>query len=285
MKYLLQLMVIMSVALGLVSCSKNKTDETVAEVDPVLVKVGAQSITEKDLDIAVLRLLGPARMTQIDETARKKILESLVLSKVISQAAEAEMDAETKDSIERKVRSYREEILVKQYLRDHVEPQPVTQAMVKEHYEKYPERYGAVVTQTFQLLSATKKLTGEARQELLKALGDAEKAKDLRRYSKKLIAKKQAVTFREGKSNDKLLQKQLQQVLSTLKLNQTSRVFFIDGIPNVVRITAEKKQQARPLSEVSASIRKSLLPGQLKVAIKEVAEKLKNSKNIEYINK
>ena len=285
MKFLLQLTTCSLMSLSLLACSKDSKQETVQDVDPVLVKVGTQTITEKDLDIAVLRLLGPSRMAQIDDVARKKILESLVLSRVISQAAEAEINAETKDSIERKVRSYREEILVKQYLRDHVEPQPVTQGMVKAHYEKYPERYGAVVTQTFQLLSATKKLKGEARQKLLKALGGAEKAKDLKVFSRKLKAQNFAVTLRQGKSNDQLLQTHLKQVLSDLKLNQTSRVFFIDGVPSVVRVTAEKKQQARPLSEVSSSIRKALLPGQLKIAIKEVADKLKDKHKIEYIKK
>jgi hypothetical protein len=281
-------LVFLFLALTMSACQKS-TDEQAAgktekENDPVLVKVNGQVITQKDLDVTMLRLLGPARMAQLDDVAKSKILDSLVMSRLISGAAEAELDTDNKDHLERQVRDYREEILVKQYLRDHVEPQPITQGMVKAHYEKYPERYGAIVIREYQLLTTSNKPEGAARQNLLKIFNDAKDKKDWNGFAKKLKQQNYAVTLKQGKSNEQLLHQQLQLVMSSLKLNETSRPFLIDGVPQVVRITAEQKEAARPLSEVSAAIRKALLPGQLKIAIKQVADDLKKSAKIEYMN-
>lgn len=282
------ILVILLLAFIVSACQKS-TDEPTAnkpaqQNDPVLVNVNGQSITQKDLDVAMLRLLGPARMAQLDDVAKSKILDSLVMSRLISGAAETELDAENKDHIERQVRDYREEMLVKHYLRNHVEAQPVTQAMVKAHYEKYPERYGAIIIRDYQLLTVSNKPEGAVRQNLLKLFNDAKDIKDWNVFAKQLKQQNYAVSIKQGKSNETLLHQQLQQVMSSLKLNETSRPFLINGIPQVVRITAEKKEAPRPLSEVSAEIRKALLPGQLKIAIKQVADDLKKSAKIEYMN-
>ncbi len=284
-KFLGLLCLILTVSACQRSTDEKETTATAQEADPVLVKVNGQPITQRDLDVATLRLVGAARMAQLDDEARNKILESLVMSRVISAAAEAEITPENKDRIDRQTRDYREELLVKQYLRDHVEPQPVTQEMVKAHYEKYPERYGAIVIREYQLLAASDKPEGAARQNLLKALNDAKNQKDWAVFANSLKKQGYAVTLKQGKSTEQVLHQQLQLVMSSLKLNETSRPFLIDGVPQVVRITAETKGTPRPLSEVSAEIRKALLPGQLTIAVKEVTEELKKTASIEYMNK
>ncbi len=252
--------------------------------DPALVTVNGQIITQKDLDVATLRLVGVTRMTELDEAASKKILESLVMSRLISSAAEATLNDEQKNSIARQVRDYREEILVKQYLRDNVEPSPITQAMVKAHYEKFSERYGASTIREYQLLTANSRPEGAARQNMLKALAQAKDNKNWPVFIKKIKSQGIVISLKQGRSTEKLLHKQLQLALASLKVNETSRPFLIDGVPQVIRITNEVKEKPRPLNEVSAKIRKALLPGQLKIAVKQVADSLKKTANIKYNN-
>ncbi len=276
--------------LTLMACNSNTNEQNsssqIAQTpdDPALVTVNGQVITQKDLDIATLRLVGAARMAQLDAAASKKILESLVMSRVISSAAEAELSDNQKDRIARQVRDYREEILVKQYLRDHVEAAPITQAMVTAHYEKFPERYGAEIIHEFQLISASSKPEGTARQNMLKALTQVKDSKNWAAFVTKIKAQGVVVFLKQGRSNEKLLHKQLQLTLASLKVNETSRPFLIDGVPHVVRITKEITEQPRPLNEVSAQIRKALLPGQLKIAVKQVADKLQKTATIKYNN-
>lgn len=290
MRYYTTISLLVILALAVSGCQNPDQDQDVRQEtkavadDPVLVMVDGHPITQSDLDIAIVRLLGPAQMTQLDDEGRGKVLDSLVMSRVISAAAEAELTAEHKDRLDRKVRDYREELLVKQYLRDHVEPQPVTRDMVKAHYEKYPERYGAMVIRDYQLLTATQKPDDATRQNLLKALNDAAVNPDWNTLTAQLNEQGYSVQLKQGMSNEDILHKQLQTVMSSLALNETSRPFLIDGVPQVVRITAERKESARPLNEVSAEIRRALLPGQLKIAVKQVADELEKSANIEYMN-
>ena len=65
-------------------------------------------------------------------------------------------------------------------------------------------------------------------------------------------------------------------------MGETSRLSFIKGMAYVVRITEEKKIPPRPLSEVSAKIRKSLAPIQVKESVKAASTKALETAEVIY---
>lgn len=67
---------------------KTKVEKSIVASPDVLVSVEGNPITALDLDLAVERTTGSAGLFQIDEKARKKILESLVMSKALGLAKE-----------------------------------------------------------------------------------------------------------------------------------------------------------------------------------------------------
>lgn len=265
------------------ACSKSDDERFVNKLSgPVLVKVNGSPVTQRDVDVAAIRMLGARRAFEVDSTGRQKILESIVLSKILTEAAVKEQNPESIDSINRQVRDYREELLIKEYLRKHIKPVPVTQAMIQDYYEKYPERFGGKTIREYMALTTSGKTAGKLRQQIFKAFSDAKIKKNWRAYAKKLSKQGMKVELKKGKTDDKLLHARLKMMLEAIKLNDTSKPFMLDGRQYVLRVTAEKKQKPRELKEVGAEIRKAIAPGILKAAINKVSEDLKVNAVIEY---
>jgi hypothetical protein len=59
----------------------------------------------------------------------------------------------------------------------------------------------------------------------------------------------------------------------------------VQGKPYIVRLLKQEQRAPKPLAEVSAEIRKALVPVKLKGAINEVAEDLMKTSNVEYMDK
>ncbi len=287
-----KLLLVVSALLLLASCQRTdnvsdtkSTDREMGGDNPVLVKINNENVTQKDIDFTLLKLLGPSGATKADENARKKVLESLVISRVISQEAQKTMSAESRQNIDQQVAAFREELLVKHYLKEHVEPQPITQEMIKNYYEKYPEKYGAKTVREFVMLTTSEKHAGGTGKKLLKTFSEAVAVKNWHAYVKNLSKQGVPVKIKQGNSDEKLLHAQLYKVIKTLKPGETSKPFFVEEKPYVVRVTKENQKSARPLNEVSAEIRQTLLSVQLKTAVRQLSQDLTKLANIEYINK
>jgi hypothetical protein len=69
-----------------------------------------------------------------------------------------------------------------------------------------------------------------------------------------------------------LLAPALERAVKNTKVGETSDIVLIKGVPHAVRITSVTKLPAKPLSEVSAQIRKKLAALQLKKSVKAASE-------------
>lgn len=274
----------MTSMLILLSACQDDTDKKTQSVqEKTLVKVNGDVISDKDLQVASVRIVGAQKAFLIDENVKKKILESMVMSRVISGQALKDIDAEERDQIERKSRDYREELLVKSYLRKNVDPQPVSQEMVKAYYDKNPELFGAKNIKEFELITTNKPVQGAQREQVLAVLNKARKNTNWKSYVKNANKQNGLLEYRSGKTSEKLLNAQLRAVMSKMKNKDISRPVFIEGKPYLVRITKESQTKARPLAEVSTDIRRMLAPQQLKKAIRKVSDKLMKEAKIEYV--
>ena len=219
---------------------------------------------------------------KLDEAGRKKVLESLVASRAIAQIQLKNLTPEEEAVIDRKVQAYREELLVMRYLAKHAPPQPVTEEMVRKYYESHPERFGGRTIRTYEMVTTSRALKAPERDNLIGVLNKAAENKDWRKWVERLQTQGLPVAFRQGQVSEKVLQVQLRELMRPLKKGESSQLTFIKGNAYLVRIVDETKIAPRPLNEVSAKIRKSLVPLQLKKAVKKASEKALKEAKVSY---
>ncbi|HEY9198694.1 MAG TPA: peptidylprolyl isomerase [Gammaproteobacteria bacterium] len=248
----------------------------------VLVRVNGDVITAYDLDLAIANLLGPEQAAMLDAAGRRKVLESLVMSRLMAAAAETGLTADERAELDKKIAGYREQLLAKRYLMAHAEPGPVTDEMVKQHYEKHPELFGGGRERHYQLLSATPESVA-GREAAMQVLNEARERKDWPEYARAMTRQGRQVQFRDGVVDAGLLHPQLLALLNQTASEQVSAVTFIQGQAYVARISKEVEKQPRPLAEVSAEIRRMLIPVQMKKAVEQVSAGLQKSAKIEYV--
>lgn len=283
MKQTLTIGFIASMLILISACQDDVDKKSLTIQEKTLVKVNGENITDRDLQVASVRIVGAQRAFTLDDNVKKKILESMVMSRVISGQALKEVDKEEQDQIERKTRDYREELLVKSYLRKNVDPQPITQDMVKNYYEKNPELFGEKNIKEFELITTKKQVKGAQRDQVLTALNKARKSTNWKIFTSETNKGMGVLEYRTGKTSEKLLNAQLRSVMTNMKTRDISRPVFIEGKPYLVRISNEQQVKARPLAEVSTEIRRMLAPQHLKRAIKIVSEKLMKDAKVEYV--
>ena len=154
--------------------------------------------------------------------------------------------------------------------------------MVRAYYEEHPARFGARTIRSYEILSGNRKLDVAERDALLEELKGAAAMTDWEQWAHTLQGRGYPVSWRRGQVDEKLLQPQLRELMRPLKKGQFSPVSFVDGRVTIVRIVDEKHTPPRPLTEVSAEIRKILLPVQLKKAVKQASEQVLQTVEVVY---
>jgi len=264
----------------------NDTTSTAAATDTsaVVVTVGGEPITEDDVNAAIERTLGGFGAMQLDAQGRQKIIESLVMSKTMAIAQRQSTSPQELLEIERTVAAYRDELLTKAYLKDHIDPAPVSQKMVQDYYDKYPERFGGKTVRHYEIVKVTVKQQSKLKNQLVEALGKFKTTMDWKKSVAKLNQNSAAKQFEyaKGAASSQMLEQQFAQVVNGLEANEVSPVYFFEGYPSIMRVTKLVKTPPKPLSQVSDQIRKTLLPVQLKQAIKQASHDLSATIAVEY---
>lgn len=250
--------------------------------EQVLARVDGSAITRQQLDTMIIRTLGYDRALQLSKAGRKKILESLVVGRAMARAVEDELSDQDRRRIKSEVDAYREQLLVKKYLRRHATPSAVTESAIKEYFNKHPERFGGTTLRRYRMIRGVKKVAPHQRAKLIAAMGKAGKRKNWKSLAASMRNQGFPVQYSNGTVDEKILHPKLYALFRGLKVKQTSAITFIDGNPYVVRVMSEKKQSPRPLSEVRNNIRKTLTLLKLKDATREAADNLMKSVEVEY---
>lgn len=248
----------------------------------VAATVGDNVVSEFDVQQTAIQLLGVEQSTQLDDAGRKKLLDSIVMSKAIAQARISEMTPLELAHLNWEVENYREQALVRQYLRKHAKTDPVTPLMIKEYYEKHPEKFGGGSIKEFEMIAADKTLQPKQRAELVGLLNDAKKKKDWQKLTASMSKKHFPVSYRKGLGDSASLKKEIRIALANLKTGEASNTIFNKGKPFVVRVVNERVQTPKPLAEVSAEIRKMLSPDRTRKAIEQVTGELMKTANVVY---
>lgn len=252
--------------------------------DVILATVNGEPVTRYDLDLTIESTLGARNASKLDESGERKVLESLVSSRAIAQKTEKELSAEEKLALDKKVAAYREQLLVKKHIAKNITPEPATNEMVKEYYDTHPEKFGGKTIRTFEMISTSRNPSQKERDELLGILVKPEDKADWADWVEGIKKQGYPVFFKRGPVVENMLHPKLLDLLKDLEKGQTSAMSFIDGRPYIARIVKEDTIPPRPLAEVSAEIRKSLGPVQLKKAVKRISEDVLKTAQVEYKN-
>lgn len=249
--------------------------------DDMLVRVEGQPISAYDLQQAMLAMLGPVQTAALDAEGRQKVLDSLVLSRLMAIRTESELDAEQRRAIDKATRAHREQLLVAQYLKQHAAPAPVSDAMVKAYYDAHPDAFGGGRVRRYEVLMQVTATPDGQRDATLKSLQAAAASSDWRHAAQASGGK---IAFRGGEVNENLLQPQLVALLEPLKVGEVSALTYLQGRAYIARISGEQQHEARPLTEVRAQIRRALAPLQLKKAVQQVSEELLKNARVDYVS-
>ena len=272
-------------ALLILSCSPDNGEKVHVALegdDVVLARVNNSPITEYDVERSIRSMFGDQPTTGVDETVRRNVLESLVRSRGIAQAREKELSPEEQAVLDKEVATHREQVLVRQYLEKHTTIHPVTREMVEQHYNEHPEKFGGKTVREYEMISSREGVRGPERDRLIDALRDPGGRSDWEKWVQDLSLRGLPVLYNRGQVGEEALDKSLQQLAQGLQEGEASSLIFIGGRAYIVRISDEKTYLPRPLNEVSAQIRKSLVPVQMKKSVMQASEQVLSTADVEY---
>lgn len=242
----------------IVSCS----DEISVEPKTKVAQIGDQEIFQDELEFQLRKFQSPD-----SSDVRRKVLESLVMTRLFAQQQELSMtDAELRE-LNIATQAYRNELLAKSYIEHNIPRQVPDRSDVVDYYQKNKRRFGEKLVLSgnrYQLLESCKLDTSVFDQKSLSgnALDD-------------VLASDCIATKSVFESHDD----------SSMEADGDLPVGFWRQGSNgqvLVVINARKRIPARPLSEVASEIRKSLAPKFLKQAL--IQHRDKYAREIEYFD-
>ncbi|HXK18939.1 MAG TPA: peptidylprolyl isomerase [Polyangiaceae bacterium] len=265
------------------ACEREQTVKLPKD-DVVLAKVGGTPITQYDVNQLARRTLGDLGGEGVRQSAQSKLLDGLIQSRAIASAAEKELNPLEKLALERELSSYREQLLVRRYLDRHSPPAPVSQEMIADYYRNHPDRFGGKKRRLCEVLGATRDLSPDQRNSVMKALRDAEHHPDWKEWTETLTKKQLPVSLTSTADDDQLLLAKLGDLIRSLKPGAPSQVVLISGRPYVARLTGEEQAAPRPLAEVRGEIERLLAPAQLSSALERVGKEARQQVEVELLN-
>jgi hypothetical protein len=280
------LYVVFCFALMVTACSTDQDSDSFKALpgdDKVLARVNDSTITRYDLELSMTSTLGAQGAKMLDDGGKKSMLDSLVAARAIAQAQEKTLTARDRAVLDKQTAAYREQLLVKMYLAQNTTAEPVSQQMVADYYQQHPEQFGAKTIKQYEVINSQAALTDALRDKLLAALQNADRQKDWAAWSTKLKRNGLDVVYKSGNADPAILGADLRSQLGALQAGQSASLSFTGGQVSLARVTGEKKIAPRPLKDVSAQIRKALLPVQLKKAVKQASDQVLTQAKVQYL--
>ncbi len=259
---------------AIAGCSSDKQAAELSDNSKAVAIVGGVSISSNDLNTAALRSLRK-EYSELNEVLQERLLESVISTMAMSQIAKTQAQVEEQASIESLVSAYRDELWVKEYLKENAIPQPVSNKQIKDYYSSHPEYFGGG-----EIVEYTHVRCRYSESSTVKDCTKSLSGNDLTSWSK--MAKSGSGISVVTASLNTLVEKS---ELSQLILATAEQEFsgFKNTASELHRIFVIKKRKLtpKPLVTMQREIRERLAPLQLKKAIKEASERARS--NIEIV--
>ncbi len=280
LKNYISLFVISSLTV-LVACSGEQDEVMLPKADVVIAEVNGESISLYEVNEVLANVVGQKNPRHVDVEAKKKIAETLVLSKLIVQEAKKTLPPEVLAQIDFKADYFREQQIIKTYLNKHAKPKLVSNEAVVKYYQENPGKFGAKTIKEYELLT-TGEVNEQTRENTLKQLNTAANEKDWAKLATHIKKAGIEINYSKGKSDSQILTKNIQTVINSTAVGKNSRPILLDNKFYLARVTSENKIPPKPFKDVSLKIQKMLQPKELKKSIDVVREGLKKDADISY---
>ena len=252
--------------------------ETVA--DDIAAEVNGEVITQTELEQQAIDMFGEYQASAMDEATRQKLLDSMIATLVLAQKSAAELPEDEIARIDNKTRRYRENLLVSEYVRRNVDARPVTEAMIRDYYERNRALFGASRVPRYQLLSTRQALAVDQRNAFLRQYGELKSEPTLEAMHRKFQQSGFDTLYQTGVAEPGLLSERLQQLIESQPPGQLSELHYIDEKPYLVLVEEVIETSPQPLSEVRGQIRRTLAMAQLKQAVQALSEQVRQEASI-----
>ena len=256
--------------------------EAVVETVPVEVaaEVNGEIISQAELEQQAVDMFGEYQASAMDEATRQKLLDSMIATLLLAQKSVAELSDDEIARIDIKTRRYRENLLVSEYVRRNVDAKPVTESMIRDYYNRNLERFGASRVPRYQLLTTRQALAVDQRNAFFRKYGELKSEPSLEAMHRKFQQSGFDTLYQTGLAETGLLSDRLQQLIESQQPGQLSELHYIEEKPYLVLVEEVVQTNPQPLSEVRGQIRRTLAMAQLKQAVQELSEQVKQEASI-----
>ncbi len=262
--------------------SRQALENVPVEPSATLVMVDDSAITRAQLELTVERTLGESAPLFATEEVERKILESLVSSRAMALLAERELGASERAQLDLKAQAYREELLVRHYLQTHATPEPVNTEQIVDYYNRHPGEFGGGVEKSFEIIGNSQPLGEAQRSELIALLsGPQVQDSNWRALVATWRSEGKPLEYRQSRLKLEMLEQPLRSLVGPTAIGSIAPLYIDDQLL-LVRVTDEHRLPAKPLSEVSGSIREKLAPQALKQAVKSLSAEALQQVKVQY---
>ena len=280
----MRLIAILLLAAGTSACQKSEpltVNESSAQLSEVVASNDGKPVYEDELALVIKQTVGEFAALQLGAEGREKVLESLLIRKLMSDQQLNLMDEEEHKQLELELNTYREELLTKRYVREHLVAEPVSDEMVKSYYNSNPNTYGAKELRRFEMVRADVSRSPVLQKELSLLMQGLTPHSNWKVKIEQARQQGQPIFLVSGHSAETGLIDDYHQIIQSLAEGEISPLHSINGILVRFRVTELIQIPAKPIEEVTKDIRKTLAPLQLKRAIQQEAEQLMRNREIE----
>ena len=244
----------------------------VIEEKPVA-RAGSAYITQGDIDHHLERFDPASRMAIIDDEQQyRRLVESIALTRVMAQKQQASMTPEQRHNFDLAIQAYRDQMLAKSYIEANVQRQVPDRKAVEDYYQAHASEFGQ--RQQYTVTEIQVPDTCALSKPLLEPVLTKARVNELQKMGCQL-----------SRNERKLAAAQVAEYYPALKETLvTDHAYWssVAGVPLLIAVTDVTELPARPLSEVTAEIRRRLAPAYLKQSLEK--ERAQLNKEIEFLD-
>ena len=259
---------------------QSASDFSLAEHSDVIATVDETPINRYALEEAGRRLVGNEYYFSDDEQVDNMLLESLIQRRAIANIQTSKMTSDEVSKLEAKVEAYREELLMGQYMKDHITLRPIGFERISAFYEENLSLYSDSVVHRFKYLVFTHNYDNEIKQKILEEVSKLKPLSNWKTLASQLTQEGIPTQFKHAEINEASLIEPLRSLVGEAKLRTILRK-DINNKVYVVFVESSKPGDAKPLATVAKDIRKRLSAEEARHEVEALAKEVLNQVSVE----
>lgn len=239
------------------SVAGQQMDRKESKDQKIVASVDSQPIYQADLERAKARWVGKAKAKVADERMDATILDRLIRSRAMALAMEAQLSPAELEALTVEVASFREDLLVRKYIEKHSQETVITPEQIREFYQQNLQIFGGGEQKEVELVTVDQSAATEEKAKLLTALDGLKDTSDWRKGVAELTEQGFKLSYKHSTVTPDLLRSPLRELVKNSSKEEGAKLVTTQPI-TLIRVLSVKTVPAKPLSQVTEKIRKTL---------------------------